>query len=70
MAASGGGNGQSRGLSTGERIHLKWIEDARRGLDDIAAGRTFEADAAIEKLQRQRQAAAASDSAVRRPAGD
>ncbi|MDE1950582.1 MAG: type II toxin-antitoxin system Phd/YefM family antitoxin [Burkholderiales bacterium] len=34
-----------------ERIHLLLIEDAKRGLDDIAAGRTFAADAAIAKRQ-------------------
>ena len=41
-----------------ERIHLLLIEDARRGLEDIAAGRTHDADAAIAKLQRRRKAAA------------
>lgn len=40
-----------------ERIHLVLLEDARRGLEDIAAGRTFEADGAIAKLQRRRAAA-------------
>ncbi len=34
-----------------EHVHLLLIDDARRGLDDIAAGRTFEADAALESLQ-------------------
>jgi antitoxin (DNA-binding transcriptional repressor) of toxin-antitoxin stability system len=42
-----------------ERIHLLLIDDARRGLADIAAGRSFEADGAIERLQ-QRRAATAS----------
>jgi hypothetical protein len=37
-----------------ERIHLLLIEDARRGLADIDAGRTCGADAAIAKLQRRR----------------
>ena len=37
-----------------ERIHLLLIEDARRGLEDIAAGRTQEADAAIASLQQRR----------------
>ena len=32
-----------------ERIHLLLIDDARRGLADIAAGRTYEADAAIAR---------------------
>jgi prevent-host-death family protein len=41
-----------------ERIHLVLLEDARRGLEDIAAGRTYEADVAIEKLQQRRAAAA------------
>ena len=40
-----------------ERIHLLLIDDARRGLEDIAAGRTHEADAAIAQL-RQRRAGA------------
>ena len=37
-----------------ERIHLLLIDDARRGLEDIAAGRTQEADAAIARLQQRR----------------
>ncbi len=37
-----------------ERIHLLLIDDARRGLEDIAAGRTHEADAAIAALQQHR----------------
>ena len=37
-----------------ERIHLLLIDDARRGLADIAAGRTQEADAAIAGLQARR----------------
>ena len=41
-----------------ERIHLLLIDDARRGLEDIAAGRTHEADTAIAKLQQRRSAAA------------
>jgi prevent-host-death family protein len=39
-----------------ERIHLLLLEDARRGLADIAAGRTHEADAAIARRQQQRAA--------------
>lgn len=39
-----------------ERIHLLLIDDARRGLADIAAGRIFEADGAIEQLQQRRVA--------------
>ena len=37
-----------------ERIHLLLIEDARRGLADIAAGRTQDADATIAGLQARR----------------
>lgn len=37
-----------------ERIHLLLIDDARRGLADVAAGRTQEADAAIVALQKRR----------------
>ena len=37
-----------------ERIHLLMIDDARRGLDDIIAGRTQNADAAIARLQKRR----------------
>lgn len=40
-----------------EHIHLLLIEDARRGLEDVMAGRTQEADAAIAKLQKRRKAA-------------
>ncbi|MBA3589422.1 MAG: type II toxin-antitoxin system Phd/YefM family antitoxin [Methylibium sp.] len=43
-----------------ERIHLLLIEDARRGLEDIAAGRTQDADAAIAKLQQRRAGARVS----------
>jgi antitoxin (DNA-binding transcriptional repressor) of toxin-antitoxin stability system len=39
-----------------ERIHLLLIDDAKRGLADIAAGRTVEADGAIAQLQRRRAA--------------
>lgn len=37
-----------------ERIHLLMIEDAKRGLADIEAGRTHEADTAIARLQQRR----------------
>ena len=40
-----------------ERIHLLVLEDMKRGLDDIAAGRTQEADAAIARLQKARAVA-------------
>jgi antitoxin (DNA-binding transcriptional repressor) of toxin-antitoxin stability system len=50
-----------------ERIHLLLIDDARRGLADIVAGRTVEADGAIGQLQ-QRRAAAAKSSSPANPA--
>jgi prevent-host-death family protein len=37
-----------------ERIHLLLIDDARRGLADIAAGRVQDADAAVAVLQARR----------------
>lgn len=40
-----------------ERIHLLLIDDARRGLADVAAARTREASAAIATLQKHRAAA-------------
>lgn len=54
-----------------ERIHLLLIDDARRGLADIAAGRTVEADGAIAQLQQRRatsnaKAARAAKSAKKR----
>lgn len=42
-----------------ERIHLLLIDDAKRGLADVTAGRTHEADAAIAQLQQRRSGAAA-----------
>jgi prevent-host-death family protein len=50
----------------GEHIHLLLIDDARRGLADIAAGRTFEADAAIERLQQRRASAQTGKPAKKR----
>ena len=41
-----------------ERIHLLLIDDAKRGLADIAAGRRFEAAGALGQLQRRRTVAA------------
>jgi prevent-host-death family protein len=38
-----------------ERIHLLLLEDAKRGLADIAAGRTEDADTAIARLQQARK---------------
>ena len=49
-----------------ERIHLLLIDDANRGLADIAAGRTVEADVALAQLQRRR--AGATKAAARRSA--
>ena len=37
-----------------ERIHLLLIDDAKRGLADITAGRTYAADPAIAQLQQRR----------------
>ena len=37
-----------------ERIHLLLVDDAKRGIADIEAGRTYGADAAIAELQRRR----------------
>ena len=45
-----------------ERIHMLLIDDAKRGLADIAAGHTFEADEAIGELQQRRKAAAKASS--------
>ena len=47
-----------------EHVHLLLIDDARRGLDDIAAGRTHDADAVLERMQ-QRRAAAKSNVATK-----
>lgn len=41
-----------------ERIHPLLIDDARRGIADIEAGRTCGADAAIVQLQQHRAGAA------------
>ncbi len=38
-----------------ERIHLLLIDDARRGLQDIAAGRSQQADTAIAQFQQRRR---------------
>jgi prevent-host-death family protein len=47
-----------------ERIHLLLIDDARRGLADIAAGRTFAADGAIERVQQRRTASGSGKSSA------
>ena len=43
-----------------ERIHLLLLDDARRGMDDVVAGRTQNADAAIARLQKRRVGAGIS----------
>ena len=43
-----------------ERIHLLLIDDARRGLADVLAGRTQDADNALASLQAARAAKAAA----------
>ena len=47
-----------------ERIHLLLIDDAKRGLADIQAGRTVEADGALAQLQQRRASANASSASV------
>ncbi len=49
-----------------ERIHLLLIDDARRGLADIEAGRTQGADAAIARLQKRRGATATGKAGKKR----
>jgi hypothetical protein len=44
-----------------ERIQLLLVDDARLGLADIEAGRTFEADATLAQLQQRRSLAAPAD---------
>ena len=39
-----------------ERIHLLLIDEAAKGLDDVAAGRTNDARNAIQSLKRRRKA--------------
>ncbi len=46
-----------------QRVHPLLIDDARRGLADVAAGRTQEADASIAAVPARRAAG------LRRPAG-
>jgi prevent-host-death family protein len=49
-----------------ERIHLLLIEDARRGLADIEAGRTEEADRALAAIQARRTRAKVTGQASRK----
>lgn len=48
-----------------ERIHLLLIDDARKGLADIAAGRTLDADCTIAGLQARRVKAATAGTKVK-----
>ena len=45
-----------------ERIHLLLIDDARKGLEDVVAGRTQDADQALAAIQTRRAAAATATS--------
>jgi prevent-host-death family protein len=38
-----------------ERVHLLLIDEASKGLDDVAAGRTKDARSAVAALKRRRQ---------------
>lgn len=49
-----------------ERIHLLLIDDAKRGLADIEAGRTHAAETAIVQLQQRRAASATGKAAKKR----
>jgi prevent-host-death family protein len=49
-----------------ERIHLLLIDDAKRGLAEIEAGRTYGADATIAQLQQRRAASIAGKAAKKR----
>jgi prevent-host-death family protein len=55
-----------------ERIHLLLIDDAKRGLADIVAGRSIGADGAIAALQQRRAleatGAVPSSKPIRKPA--
>lgn len=41
-----------------ERIHLLLIDEASKGLDDVAAGRTQDARAALSAIKKQKRRAA------------
>ena len=49
-----------------ERIHLLLLEDVKRGLADVSAGRTEDADTAIARLQRARKLVAKSPKPTKR----
>lgn len=48
-----------------EQIHLLILDDARKGLDDVAAGKVKNASMAINALKRKRRANAALSKAAR-----
>jgi prevent-host-death family protein len=48
-----------------ERIHLLLLEDARRGLEDVIAGRTRDAREALAERQRDRERARLQEAASR-----
>lgn len=55
-------------LGTGmsaNRIHLLLIEDAKRGLADIATGRTQDADTALAEIQKRRTVASKNSSTLK-----
>jgi hypothetical protein len=49
-----------------ERIHLVLLDDVKRGLADIAAGRTEDADTAIARLQQARKPATKASKTTKR----
>ncbi len=49
-----------------ERFHLGLIADARRGLSEITAGKTQDADAAISKRQQRRKPAVKTAKSARK----
>ncbi|WP_027776733.1 type II toxin-antitoxin system Phd/YefM family antitoxin [Paraburkholderia caledonica] len=49
-----------------ERIHLLLVDDAKRGLADIEAGRTCVADAALAQIQNRRASAPTGKAAKKR----
>ena len=49
-----------------ERIHLLLIDDAKRGLADIEAGRIYAADSALAKIHQRRASASSGKVAKKR----
>ena len=47
------------------RIHLLLIEDTKRGLADIATGRTQDADTALAEIQKRRTVASKNSSTIK-----